>query len=290
MRLLPPPRLNEDSFEPLLSQLAHLPEPGDVVLDLSRLQFIDPYGMVGLLEMGEYLAAANLTGVLVPPVSQRVVKYLERLDFFEFAPHLYSISGAQPRVSGRLQRKRESDVLLEITRVERSMDIHDIVTRVRKRAERILRKHLRCHSGDVDKFLVAISEVCQNIPEHSESTGWVGIQKYFYEKRLSKNVVKIAVMDSGIGIRQSLGRQSWSDSVAIRKALFEGISRHEEVGRGHGLTRVKGLVEAWGGKMTIRSGTAKTGVFPEWDSERVPRRLKHWPGTQVSIVLPQLPS
>lgn len=290
MKLIPPPRLNEDSFEPLLQQLAHLRDAEDVVLDLAHLEFIDPYGMVGLLELGEYLARLNLTPALVPPLAADVVKYLERLDFFKFAPSLYGFSGLLPNPCERFRRKRESDVLLEITRVESSLDIHDIVTTVKRRAGKILNKHLKYNSSDIDKFLVAVSEVCQNIPEHSKSTGWVGIQKYFYGKRLSKNVAKIAVMDLGIGMRKSLGRKSWTDEVAINKALFEGVSRHKEVGRGHGLIRVKGLVEAWGGKITIRSGTAKAGLFPVWDSEKVPRRLHHLPGTQVSIVLPELSS
>lgn len=290
MRLLPPVRLNEDSFEPLIRQLALVGEEEEVVLDLSPLEFIDPYGMVGLLELGEYFASQNLSPLLIPPASEEVLKYLERLDFLKLALEVYRLAGLSPSISKRFRRKRASDVLLEITKIERSLDIHEIVTRVKIRAKRILKKHLNYNSEDIDKFLVAISEVCQNIPEHSKSTGWVGVQKYFYEKRLSKNVVKIAVMDLGIGMKKSLGRRRWSDEVAIRKALFEGVSRHKEVGRGHGLVRVRGLVEAWGGKLAIRSGTAKAGVFPAWDSEKVRRPLPNFPGTQISIVLPQLPS
>ncbi len=50
---------------------------------------------------------------------------------------------------------------------------------------------------------MALSEVCQNIIEHSENKGFVGIQKYRFQN-LNKNVVKIAVMDVGIGFRKSL--------------------------------------------------------------------------------------
>lgn len=289
MKLLPPTRLNEDSFEPLLHQLARLGEAEEVTLDLTALQFIDPYGMVGLLVLAEYLTSQDLSPLLIPPTSKEVLRYLERLDFFKFASEVYDLAVPLPSISERFWRKRESDVLLEITRVEKSLDIHEIVMRVKERAGTILKAHLNYKSDDIDRFLVAISEICQNIPEHSQSTGWVGIQKYFYEKRLAKNVVKLAVMDLGIGMQKSLGRASWSDEVAIRKALFEGVSRHKEAGRGHGLIRVKSLVESWSGKITIRSGTAKAGVFPPWDFETTRKSLESFPGTQISIVLPQLP-
>jgi len=289
MKLIPPPRLNEDSFEALIAQVPGLEKEDEVTVDLTTLQFVDPYGMVGLLELAHYLASRSTFPSLLPPASEDVVKYLERLDFFKFAPGLYNLSRHWPVPSDRFFRKRESDVLLEITPVEGSLDVHDIVVKVKRRAGRILSEHLNYDRDDIDKFLVAVSEVCQNIPEHSESAGWIGIQKYFYEKRLGKNVVKIAVMDLGIGIRKSLGRRGWSDKMAIEKALFEGVSRHKDLGRGHGLTSVKGLVQAWGGKIAIRSGTAKVGLFPNWAAERLKGELPHFPGTQISIVLPQLP-
>ena len=53
---------------------------------------------------------------------------------------------------------------------------------------------------------MALSEVCQNIIEHSENKGFVGIQKYHFNS-INKNVVKIAVMDIGIGFRKSLSER-----------------------------------------------------------------------------------
>jgi hypothetical protein len=44
----------------------------------------------------------------------------------------------------------------------------------------------------IDGFVVALSEVCQNIPEHSKDVCYVAIQKYFYGCRLGKNLVKLA--------------------------------------------------------------------------------------------------
>ena len=41
--------------------------------------------------------------------------------------------------------------------------------------------------------------------------------------------------------------------------------------------------------MTIRSGVAKVGIIPTWDTEKFPAKsLTYFPGTQISIVLPAI--
>ncbi len=288
-----PNLLNEDSFEYVMSQTpTSLSLTGELTIDLGNSDFIDPYGVVGILELGQYLKDQGMELELVLPKDD-VFSYMLRLDFFKYASSIFG-EGRLPIT--KIPRHIESDVLLEITPVEKSLDIHDIITKVRKRARSILKKHLNYDEEAVDNFIVALSEVCQNIPEHSQSTGLVAIQKYFYEKRLNKNAVKIAVMDLGIGIRQSLQKklastfgEKWSDKVAIRQALFEGVSRYDEPGRGHGLTKVRHLVEKWKGKITIRSGIAKVGIIPTWDAEKFPTSpLTYFPGTQISIILPAI--
>jgi hypothetical protein len=137
--------------------------------------------------------------------------------------------------------------------------------------------------------------VCQNIPEHSQDVGYVAIQKYFYGRRLGKNLVKIAVMDLGVGVRASLGPKyaaqsaEWSDLAALRLAVFEGASRYDDPGRGQGLSAVRRFVERWHGKLMIRSGSARMGLTPAWDRRATRQsKLALFPGTQVSIVLPEL--
>lgn len=288
-----PNLLNEDSFECIISQLpSSISSVEELSIDLSLTDFIDPYGMIGILKLGEYLKNQKIKLNLIMPKSD-VLNYMLRLDFFKYAP---SIFGETQPPGVTASRNIESDVLLEITPVEKSLDIHDIIERVRKRAKTILKKHLNYDDEAIDYFIVALSEVCQNIPEHSQSTGLVAIQKYFYEKRLQKNAVKIAVMDLGIGIKQSLDKklallfkEKWSDEIAIQQALFEGVSRYDEPGRGHGLTKVRQLVEKWKGKITIRSGTAKVGIIPRWGTEKFPSRpLTYFSGTQISIILPAI--
>jgi anti-anti-sigma regulatory factor/anti-sigma regulatory factor (Ser/Thr protein kinase) len=296
-RLLPPVSLDESTFERLLRQLNNPTRPAarQIIIDLEQVRFVDPYGMVGLLALARFLRQHSCEPVLLLPRSDEVMKYLDRMDFSRHAERLYAIDLTTLWPDGEYSRSTHSDVLLEITPIARSEDIHYIVERVRERAQTILSQNLHYEQAAIDGFVVALSEVCQNIPEHSEDVGYVAIQKYFYGRRLGKNLVKIAVMDLGVGFRASLGPKyathsmGWSDLTALQLAIFEGASRHDDPGRGQGLSAVRRFVDRWHGKLMIRSGSARVGLSPAWDRSATRQsRLTPFPGTQVSIVLPEL--
>lgn len=262
-----------------------LPEIG-----LQDVSFIDPYGMVGILEIGEALKSEGIQKTIRVPDSEEVLKYLERMDFFRFAGEYFMLIPPELRLSGKYRRSAYSDVLLEITPIERSDDIHFIVGKVKERANAILKKHLNYEERAINGFIVALSEVCQNIIEHSGKKGFVGIQKYHFQN-LNKNVVKIAVMDIGVGFRKSLSERFplKNDIEAIEKALLHGASRYADEGRGHGLAAVRRFVNQWNGKLSIRSGAAKLSILPGWAwGKEKETRLSYFPGAQISIMLPEL--
>jgi anti-sigma regulatory factor (Ser/Thr protein kinase) len=278
--------LSDETFEIFLSQISN----HDNTIDLRDVNFIDPYGMVGVLEAGRFFQAGDVRKTLLLPESEDVLRYLERMDFFKYADRYFRLEPQKPDISDKFLRSSQSEVLLEITPIERSDDIHFIVGRVKKRAYTILAKHLHYNERAINGFIVALSEVCQNIIEHSENTGLVGIQKYRFQK-LDKNVVKIAVMDLGIGFKESLsGRVSLANDLeAIEKALLHGVSRHVDKGRGHGLAAVRRFVNEWKGKLSIRSGRAKLAIIPEWSWGREREfNLTYFPGAQINIMLPEV--
>jgi hypothetical protein len=277
--------LTEDSFEQAMHAYRSL-----AAIDLRHVDFADPYGMVGILEIGELLRGAGARLDLLPPVSEVVLKYLERMDFFRYAAAYFSLVPPAPTLPEKYARSSYSDVLLEITPIEKSDDIHFIVGKVKSRAHSILSKHLRYDERAIDGFVVALSEVCQNVIEHSRTRGFVGIQKYRFQ-HLNRNVVKIAVMDSGIGFRESLGERLTlhQDLDAIELALLHGASRHADEGRGHGLVAVNRFISEWNGKITIRSGTAKLSLVPDWSwGKGKETGLARFPGSQISILLPEV--
>ena len=278
-------QLTEETFEQTIRSFISSHE-----IDLRNISFIDPFGMLGLLEIGELCMLEDVKKTVMLPRSGEVRAYLERMDFFSHARRYFSLDVSAPDLSQRYQKSADSDVLLEITSIEKSNDIHFIVGKVRERAQAILATHLHYDDRAVSGFIVALSEVCQNIVEHSENKGFVGIQKYRYTS-MNKNVVKIAVMDVGIGFRRSLsGRfKLRSDLEAIDQALFHGASRYEDEGRGHGLAGVRKFVNEWNGKLSIRSGTAKLSIIPPWARGREQERgLIAFPGSQINIMLPEV--
>jgi anti-sigma regulatory factor (Ser/Thr protein kinase) len=277
-------QLTEDTFEPLL-RLAQ----ETVSIDLRQSAFIDPYGMVGLLEIGEFLKRGGARRALRLP-DEEVLSYLERMDFFRFAGEYFEFASGQPPMQARFPRSPDSDVLLEITSIAKSDDIHYIVGKVKDRAHAILEKHLHYDERGINGFIVALSEVCQNVIEHSENRGFVGIQKYYW-KTIEKNVVKIAVMDIGVGFRKSLSeRFSFrSDFEAIGKGLLHGASRYSDKGRGHGLSALRRFVNEWNGRLSVRSGTAKLSIIPNWSGgKRKEENLAYFPGAQINIILPEV--
>jgi len=278
-------QLTEDTFEHIFSEFE-----GDPVIDLKEVTFVDPYGMVGLLELGEFSLLQGVQKKIFLPMSEDVLQYLKRMDFFQLAEKYFVLEPFVPQMPEKYSRSQDSDVLLEITPIEKSDDIHFIVGRVSDRAHAILATHLHYDENAINGFIVALSEVCQNIIEHSENIGIVGIQKYHFQK-LNKNIVKIAVMDTGRGFRKSLSERFSlkNDLDAIEKGLLHGASRFADKGRGHGLSSVRRFVKQWDGKLSIRSGTAKLSIIPQWSRGKArEHNLSFFPGAQIHIMLPEI--
>jgi len=278
-------QITEETFEQTLRSFIRSEQ-----IDLRAVSFIDPYGMLGLLEIGELCMLEDIKKSILLPKSAEVLTYLDRMDFFSYANKYFLLEPSPSDVHAKHQRSADSDVLLEITPIEKTNDIHFIVGKVRDRAQAILATHLRYDERAINGFIVALSEICQNIIEHSENKGFVGIQKYRFPS-LDKNIVKIAVMDVGIGFRKSLSHRFKlpNDLEAIDKALLQGASRYEDEGRGHGLAGVRKFVNQWNGKLSIRSGTARLSIIPSWarGNDKM-RGLTNFPGAQINILLPEM--
>ena len=151
-------QITEDTFEYLLNLYGDSQE-----IDFRDVTFIDPCGMVVLLEIGELLKSKGFQKTMYLPESEEVLKYLERMDFFRFAGGYFILEPSKPQISEKYLRSSYSDVLLEITPIEKSDDIHFIVGKVKDRANAILARHLHYDEKAIHGFIVALSEVCQNI-------------------------------------------------------------------------------------------------------------------------------
>ncbi|HEX2190604.1 MAG TPA: ATP-binding protein [Longimicrobiaceae bacterium] len=287
--LVVPQTLDDEAFDALVAEAAQVGDERALV-DARHVRWADPYGMIGLLALGETLRRGDARPLLEMPQTPEVASYLARMGFVRQAGAVFEMAAPQ-----RVRSGRESSVLLEITRVQSHEDVHGVIDVLNEsRISSLLAEQLKYSRADAIGFSMLLSEVSQNIIEHADAPGWVGIQIYNWQKRLGRKVAVIAVMDLGVGFRGSLAKEHaarfgdrWGDATALEAAFIHGITRFRDPGRGQGLKQIRKKVGRWGGKIAIRSGTAKIADVPDWDdADPMEKDLAFFPGAQILIVLP----
>ncbi len=284
-----PPSLDDKSFEQIFDQLAAVPPDAKVLLDARHTRWASPYGLTALLTVAQTRLERPTIAV---PENEDTASYWGRASFFKHADTVFEISGRVPRT----RQSAESSVLLEVTPVVHTQDIHTVVENIQQRARAILQEKLHLQSQVTMRFTMVLSEICQNVIEHAGAGGWVAVQSYKWQQRLGgRNVVVIAVCDAGMGFRKSLESSPshrpddrWGDRMALEETVMRGVTRFRDPGRGQGLAGVKKFIGTWQGKLSVRSGTARIAVVPSWDNdEPMYENLAPFPGSQVQITIPE---
>lgn len=291
MHVVPvPTSLDDRGLDSLAQGLGTWPPPEKMLVDAHGTTWASPYGLCAMLTLGQALkeVGAGRPRFAVPE-TEDTRSYWARAGFFHHAVEYFDLVGKIPKRSGQA-----NDVLLPVTAIRGAADVHEVVGQVQEVATRILTHELRLEAKATMGFAMALSEACQNIIEHAGTGGWVAVQTYHWKRRLGRKVVVIAVSDAGVGFRRSLEAtearkvgERWGDGAALESALLHSVSRFGEPGRGQGLAGIKRYLARWQGKISIRSGTARLSVVPEWDDD-VPlaEHLPFFPGSQVQITIP----
>ncbi len=283
-----PPSLDEHTFEQVFDQLAQVAPDEKILIDARRTRWASPFGLTALLAVAQTRLERPALAV---PEADDTASYWSRASFFKYAEGLYDISGRVPRA----RQASGASVLLEVTPVVHTQDVHTVVENIQERARAILSEKLHLQSKITMRFTMALSEICQNVIEHAGTGGWVAVQSYRFQQRLGRNAVVIAVCDAGIGFRKSLessqGARSsdrWGDGMALEETVMRGVSRFRDPGRGQGLAGVRGFIGNWDGKFSVRSGTARIAVLATWDEDQpLKENLAPFPGAQVQITIPE---
>jgi anti-sigma regulatory factor (Ser/Thr protein kinase) len=286
-----PATFDDRSFEQFAGGFGIWPPEEKILVDARAAQWASPFGLVTMLTTGQALAEAKREKPLFTvPTSDEVKRYWARTGFFHYAAELFELHGKVPKATAT----GPSDVLLDVTPVRGTEDVHAVVDKISESASRILHGELGLEMKATLRFSMALSEACQNIVEHAGTSGWVAVQAYTFRRRLGRRVAVIAVSDAGIGFRRSLEStqakrygERWGDGAALEAALIQNVSRFRDPGRGQGLAAIKRFLDQWKGKISIRSGTARLAIVPAWD-EDVPLsdHLPFFPGAQVQITIP----
>jgi anti-sigma regulatory factor (Ser/Thr protein kinase) len=286
-----PASFDDRSFEQFAQSFAAGPLTDRMIFDARGAQWASPFALVGMLTAAQAVREAGgpVPGFTVP-VAEEVRRYWARTGFFGHLAELAELHGKVPK----LKPDAHSDVLLDVTPVRASEDVHAVVGKIQEGAARILHGELGLEAKATMGFAMALSEACQNIVEHAGTGGWVAVHAYSFRKRLGRRVVVIAVGDSGVGFRRSLEATQarrfgdrWGDGAALEAAVIQNVSRFRDPGRGQGIAGIKRYLSRWQGKLSIRSGTARIVIVPPWDDDApMTEHLAPFPGAQVQIVIP----
>jgi anti-sigma regulatory factor (Ser/Thr protein kinase) len=273
-------------FESVINLMSE--EGNGGVLNMERVSFIEPYSMLSFLLLGKQYMKDHGQKLLLKNVSLPVNQYLTRMDFFKEG---YFDIENPINEKMKLKRSSFSKRVLEVMEIpakerESITAISKIISVFRKRAEHILKYWI--DETIIDYFITVISELCQNIFEHSLDSGYLAMQTYTYEK---ENIVQLAIADSGIGIRQSFenntDRVISSTSELIKEAFTTPISSKRKFG--YGLCQVNSIVELLHGDIFIRSGDGYAGSIKKNKQSSsyffLKDNLVTMRGTQISILL-----
>lgn len=261
------------SAAPLLNRAAkNIPK---VTVDLNAVKFIDPYGVAGLIILLETIRRrSNVKPRLIAPTDVAVWDYLRRLGAVSHLRNTAQIDGVDETLAAR---ERDSDVLLGLTPIRSQADVDEVLSHLTQ----IVSVNLGYSAPSVNAILNTLSELCHNVLDHSDATGWAVAQRYF--RRTGACFVRISVVDAGIGIKESLGKRfstaSWSHFDAIENALKKNFSRFPN--RGMGLHMVGRIVGEFRGTLDIRTGDCR--LFVGHQACGIPGAW--FPGTQVGLSL-----
>jgi len=257
-------------------------------LDLSRISFIEPYSMLSFLLLGKmYLLKRGIKLKLIR-IPLAIHQYLSRMDFFKT-----EIFETADSLNEKMMLKRSSlsKTIIEIVEIpnkerESVKVITGVIELFRKRASFILKHWFS--DNLVDYFVTVISELCQNIFEHSLESGYLSMQTYSLN---NEKIFRLVISDSGIGIVKSfeLNKEIQFDSPAklIEMALTTPISSKREYG--YGLCQVNSIIERLNGMIYIRSDNASLSTL--YNKTRsgsyifYKNSLSPFSGTQISISL-----
>jgi ABC-type transporter Mla MlaB component len=219
---------------------------GCVHLDLSRLRFVDPAGLVSLAVVAERAAAAGRPVRFTGPADPEVARYLDRM---RLGAQLAALGVAHdlPAVHERRQGHR----LVELRRFDGEAGLDAV-------AQALVLTYVDDRPELVQPLYAALDEMARNVLEHStRSHGYVALQRYD-----TRRDIAFAVADSGIGLRRRLATRIAvpDDRSAVVLAARVHVTSIGRPGRGRGIGRVIEITGAHRGSVTLVSGTA-SGVF-----------------------------
>jgi hypothetical protein len=295
-------------------------ETGPLHLDLRTVQFVDPYGLCGLviflnhlpeearpvqlqlpgwpcdeqqwsLKPSEVSGRTNGGRVAEAPAfygektAAGPVPYLTRMGFWE---EVSAVLDAKPQqIPVRPLWLPDRNVLLDVT----IMHTHDAISVMLRKTGEILQT-LNYTVPGRGHVLEVLSELCSNVLMHAQSEFGGVAAMQTYKSRSGVRYIVMSIGDHGMGVRRSLANNRVlanrleSDAQALAVAVQPGASRFGSGGHGGGLPRVLEIAKRYGGRVAFRSGSGAFSYNGSNDEKRI-FEASNLQGTQLRIALPE---
>ena len=243
----------------------------EVTIDLARLDFIEPVGLVAVAVVAERAHSSGRAVRFTGPDNIDRADYLARMRLAGAFDAL-GIEHALPPVHER----RSGHRLVELHRFDDEDGLDELV-------DALIRTYVDDHPGLIQPLYAALDEIAVNVFEHSgRDHGFLAMQRFD-----GSNDIAFAIGDSGVGLRASLGASTRvpDDGVAIARAAQIHISSVDQPGRGRGIRRVIDVTGQHSGSVRLASGTAY-GTFARGNPDPHLTGLRGpFPGTLADVRL-----
>lgn len=149
----------------------------------------------------------------------------------------------------------------------------------------LVKDQIELPGGIAESLWFTFKELLMNVTQHSN----VQYGNYVCANSIpTKHLIRVCVLDSGIGILNSLRRNPKYENLdndidAIRRSLEYGITSFKDTERGLGLDNLMQLIRSNKGEMQIVSGKGMISILSDGISDKTLQ--KYYQGTIVNVVL-----
>lgn len=273
--LLLPVRLVHETMHPLIETALEddgIPKLDAIKFDFTRIQFIDPTGVVVLSNLIDYL---RLKGTKVKfragkPYSS-AIEYLDDLGFFlHYAGKRFREGAALRNSSVPLVRVKSNEIFSYLQ--------HTLMPWIAAR--------VGLDQSSVDGVKVCFEEIFYNIDDHAGVKIGCALAQFFPKNEY----IQVAISDFGIGIPNAVRKAipGLTDADALRKACEEGFTTKSNVrNRGAGLpTLIRYVTLTNHGTVVLVSGKAELAATYDGGIKLRARVARgYYPGTLVKVAL-----
>jgi hypothetical protein len=267
-----PQAVSESNLVRFVEQLGIANGESDVVLDFQNVRFLIPGAIVALITKVRHWTGTGVRVRMRNHLTCPGTRYLQRMDFF---------NQCGIGIDEGFRRHAPGNRFVEVKQIAHGADrnVTDLSADIAGcffPEEDDDEAWERGEAGACGYVEFAISELGNNLLQHSKAVGYLSAQYY-----PTADLVRIAIADCGIGIRKSFANspfasEAGSDREAVLLALKPRVSSKEHlevikgtaVNRGVGLTFLRELAASAKGSFLVLSGngyysSGKQGTIAE---------------------------